>query len=250
MNNINTDLRSYDEATQQRFSNTAPFIDNEEIYNRILTLTSLCPKLILAGSVSLFSLNLLSIDFKQRKPDLDFSLSEPLTEEELDILMNFFNLTVTNNSSEFVFDGEDPKKLTTKQLLEKEVIMLYDEQSRINIDIFNKNYDNNFSSKRDNLYPINFGRQTPHIVYVQSPAVTISHKMKYAFYPSYGKRKKHKDDCVDFLCKNYSRFCSKIDHLDFQKRQFLDTLFIKFQANLSDIPSILRERPIREQDYN
>ena len=84
MNNINTDLRSYDEATQQRFSNIAPFIDNEEIYNRILTLTSLCPKLILAGSVSLFSLNLLSIDFKQRKPDLDFSLSEPLTEEELE----------------------------------------------------------------------------------------------------------------------------------------------------------------------
>ena len=49
----------------------------------ILPLTNLSDKLILGGSLGLYVMGIVEYDFKNRKPDIDFSLTEPLTEDEL-----------------------------------------------------------------------------------------------------------------------------------------------------------------------
>jgi hypothetical protein len=232
---ISCDLRDYDAETQRAFSVPNIFINDETKFLLIKTIVALCPKLVLAGSISLHVLGIKSIDFQTRKPDLDFGLTEPLTEDELDGIIGFLNLKPSNDDYFDLFNDEAAPP-TTKQMLKKDIIRLFDEKNQIFIDIFNSNYDNQFHPKRNNLYPVNFQMgEELQIIYVQSPAVTISHKMKYSFYPTYNKRKKHKDDCVDFLCKNYVNICTRIQGMDDLKKMFTDALSVKFKENLSDI---------------
>ena len=231
---ISLDLRDHHEETQATYSIRNQFIDSEVKYTLIRTMAALCPKLILAGSISLHVLGVSTIDFKTRNPDLDFGLTEPITEEELDGLIGFLNLKLTSAGDMYDLYSDDVP--TSKQAVQQDLIRLFDEKNNIFIDIFNSNFDNNFHSKQNDLYPINFGNHIqPQIIYVQSPAVTISHKVKYSFYPKYNKRKKHKDDCVDFLCKNYVSILERINSHSDLKRIFEKALHLKFKDNLSDL---------------
>lgn len=210
------DIRDYDNFIQAKYSLQNTFIDNEEIYSQIKILTNLCPKLILAGSVSLHVLGIEPLSFKDRKPDLDFALTEPLTEEEFLILKSMLDLK--SSSNQYEIDQDDIK---TQDILKRKTIFLHHEKLGLNIDIFNSEYNNDFRYNSYNLYPINFGNMSePHIVYVQHPSVTISHKMKYAFIPGYAKHKKHFSDCVDYLCKSYDKSMSKIKELNKMKMSF------------------------------
>lgn len=247
---ISLDLRDHDEETQAVYSIRNQFINDEVKYTLIRTMTALCPKLILAGSVSLHVLGVNTIDFKVRNPDLDFGLTEPITEEELDGLIGFLNLKLTSAGD--IYDLYSDEVPTSKQAVQQDLIRLFDEKNNIFIDIFNSNFDNDFRSKHNNLYPINFGHfDQSQIIYVQSPAVTISHKVKYSFYPKYHKRKKHKDDCVDFLCKNYVNILQKIDGYNDLKRTFEKALQMKFKDNLSDLRYKLESNSLNNYDlYN
>ena len=238
--NIDFDIRNYPEKVQNDFTPQNQFIDNEELFTLIKTLTTLCPKLILAGSISLHVLGLVTLDFKNRRPDLDFGLTGPLDDLELEQIIALLDLDVLGSdyTDDIIFnedEDETPKKVDFQK---QEIIRLYHKQSKTNIDIFNSNYSNNFGySKNENLYPVNFrtiGKSSnsgpheekliPHVVYVQHPSVTISHKMKYAFYTSYGKRSKHKEDCVDFLCKKYEHFHKTLKTKDNAKKHFIQML--------------------------
>jgi len=108
---INYDLRSYSKEAQSAYATTHQFIDNENLYNRLITMTSVCPKLVLAGSISLHALSLVKLDFKNRIADLDFALTEPLTEEEFDIMKSLFELEVIGDAYGDVFDEEYDDKL-------------------------------------------------------------------------------------------------------------------------------------------
>jgi hypothetical protein len=158
-----------------------------------------------------------------RKPDLDFALTEPLTEEELDIMISLFGLEVTGD-----IYNEEKAATKTKDILKQKLIRLYDSKLNLHIDIFNEGYDNNFGLKRENLIPINFkGYEDPHIIYLQHPSVTISYKTKYAFYETYHKNSKHKNDCIDLLTKDWNKHMQHIHDFVKRKKQFLKAVKIQ-----------------------
>lgn len=242
------DIRNHPDSIQNDYSWKNQFIENEEYFNLVKVLTNLNPKFILAGSVSLHVLGLMDIDFKTRKPDLDLCLSAPLTEEEFDVMVNLLDLEVLSHNDSYMIEdlifGEN-KILTTSEILKSRVIRLHDKKTGVNIDIFNSDYNSNYGySRYENLYPVNFGvyerakinlsksgwpmtgedKLIPHIVYVQHPSVTISHKMKFAMYTNYGKNKKHKNDCIDILCKQYDTYKERLNQLDKKKKQFISLI--------------------------
>jgi hypothetical protein len=240
---INYDLRSYSKEAQSAFATQHQFISNEDLYNRLITMTSICPKLVLAGSVSLHALDLVKLDFKTRSADLDFALTEPLTEEEFDIMKSLFELEVVCDvyADNEIISVDNMAKIPTKDILKKDLIRLWDQKLKIHIDIFNSQYDNNFDSKQENLYPLNFrSYDDPHIIYVQHPSKTISYKVRYAFYESYRKNKKHKSDCIDFLCKDHDKILKRLQSLSGIKRRFHQALSVK-TAKLEDLRYITNE---------
>lgn len=224
MKNKNLDIRTYPKQVQYSYTTQNRFIENEDIYNRLITLTSVCPKLILAGSLSLHQFHMMNIQFSSnRKPDLDFALTEALTEEELDIIISLFELEITDN-----IYNEEKAETKTKDIVKQKLIRLYDSKLQLHIDIFNEGYDNNFGLKRENLIPINFKDfENPHIIYLQHPAVTISHKVKYAFYETYHKNHKHKNDCIDLLTKDWDKHMKNIHGFVKRKQQFLKAIEIQ-----------------------
>jgi len=215
---LDFDIRSYPSFVQTKYSGMVNFINDEDLYMQIRSLTSICPKLILAGSVSLHALGITHLDFKVRKPDLDFALTEPLTEEEFLLFKSFFELKTLEGDN---YGIEDDNKIKTSDVLKREVIFMQDPKTNRNFDIFNKDHFNKFKANQYNLYPVNFGNnKEPHIIYCQHPAITISHKMKYAFCPNYGKKTKHFNDCVDLICKEYTRIMERCNFLDRMKIEF------------------------------
>lgn len=63
---------------------------NEEYENIIIPMLKISPKLVLGGSIGLGILGLLDFKYEHRRPDIDFSLSEKITEEETNLLKDFF----------------------------------------------------------------------------------------------------------------------------------------------------------------
>lgn len=218
------DIREYSERTQFNFTVTNQFMP-EDIWSKIRVLTSIQPKLILAGSLSLHALHLTNLDFTKRTPDLDFALREPLTEDEFLIMKSLFNLKTHETKYE-----EDKESVHQSDILKRDLIVFVDEKYTC-IDIFNKEYQSDVRK----LYPVNFGNHiTPHIVYCQHPSITIAHKIKYAFLENYHKKKKHHDDCVDFICKDYDKIISRLHFLNEKQQDFRNHINTKIKPTVFD----------------
>jgi hypothetical protein len=197
----------------------------EDIWSKIRVLTSIQPKLILAGSLSLHALHLTNLDFTKRTPDLDFALREPLTEDEFLIIKSLFNLKTHETKYE-----EDKEPVHQSDILKRDLIVFVDEKHTC-IDIFNKEYQNDVCK----LYPVNFGDKiTPHIVYCQHPSITIAYKMKYAFLENYHKKHKHHNDCIDFLCKDYDKIISRLNFLNEKQQDFRNYINKKVKPTVFD----------------
>ena len=217
------DIREYPIQIQNKFSIGNQFMP-EEIWSKIRVLTSIQPKLVLAGSLSLHALHLVSLDFNNRTPDFDFALREPLTEDEFLIMKSLFNLKT------FESKYEEDKTTHESDILKRDLIVFADEKLNC-IDVFNKEYQNDMNK----LYPVNFGNHiTPHIVYCQHPSITISHKMKYAFLENYYKKDKHRDDCIDLLCKNYNRIINQLNILNTTRSKFRNHINNNVKPTLID----------------
>jgi len=217
------DIREYPIQIQNKFSIGNQFMP-EEIWSKIRVLTSIQPKLVLAGSLSLHALHLVSLDFNNRTPDFDFALREPLTEDEFLIMKSLFNLKT------FESKYEEDKTIHESDILKRDLIVFADEKLNY-IDVFNKEYQNDMNK----LYPVNFGNHiTPHIVYCQHPSITISHKMKYAFLENYHKKDKHRDDCIDLLCKNYNRIINQLNILNTTRSKFRNHINNNVKPTLID----------------
>jgi hypothetical protein len=251
---LSCDLRTYDEDTQNGFSSRNNFIPDENLFNLVRVITSLCPKLILSGRLSLHAMGLINIDFEVRKPDLDFSLTEPLEEYELDQIISLLELEKIGGDYETPIEESLYEPIPkTSDLLKKDLIRLFDKKNNIFIDIFNNQYQNDFSPKHENLYPVNFGvyektntpvnhpspipmpRLIPHVVYCQHPSVTISHKIKYAFYTDYGKKHKHYNDMIDLMTKHYNDIHKKLNILNAKKKEFIRLIKISQVKDLTTL---------------
>ena len=65
----------------------------EKYEDIILPLMNMSDKLVLGGSLALHILDIMDYDFDNRKPDMDFSLREALTEHELSVIKDFYELS-------------------------------------------------------------------------------------------------------------------------------------------------------------
>lgn len=186
--------------------------------DRILPLMTLHDKFVLGGSLALHILKIMDYDFKERTPDLDFSLTEPFEEKEFMMLVDFFNLSVIKGSNDYGDDGyPTPISTTTTTSLKKELIMLEvktnfddiisgaDDEWRskyYKMDFFNKNY----LKKKDWFELDYFG--TP--IKLTHPSVILAAKMKYATDNRVGKQYKHFQDIQKIDWDKYFKIVKRI----------------------------------------
>lgn len=199
----------------------------------ILPLTNLSDKLILGGSLGLYVMGVIDYDFKNRKPDIDFSLTEPLTEDELLVFKDFFNLNYVIGRGDYdTTESPDGYKIkgnikTDKHFTQKELIQLYKFSTEwvipsgdngnieYTVDFFNTQY----IKPRDIVHVDYNGTKLK----VNHPSITLSHKSRYAYDNRVGKQYKHFKDIGDINWKKYFQIVKSI------KSQWVeDTWFNEF----------------------
>jgi len=186
----------------------------------ILPLTNLSDKLILGGSLGLYVMDIIEYDFKNRKPDIDFSLTESLTEDELLIFKDFFNLEliVTRGDYDFIqVNPNEDKTVKTKPVshfISKELIQLRKTSTEwvtpsgdngnieYTVDFFNTQY----IKPRDIIHVDYNGTKLK----VNHPSITLSHKSRYAYDNRVGKQYKHFKDIGDINWKKYFQIVKSI----------------------------------------
>jgi hypothetical protein len=188
----------------------------------VYPLMGMCSKLVLGGSLGLYVMDIMDYDFNKRKPDIDFSLTEPLTAEELNIIKDFFQLEFVLGSNDYDFE-EVPASLTEDEtirktksaeyFLTKELIQLrkYDEDRNTlyTIDIFNSQY---LKQKDAVEVRIPF-KETPNTSFnlrLNHPSITLSYKARYAYDTRVGKQFKHWDDIEKMDKKKYFKIIKNI----------------------------------------
>lgn len=186
----------------------------------ILPLTNLSDKLILGGSLGLYVMGIVEYDFKNRKPDIDFSLTEPLTEDELLIFKDFFNLnyvigrgdydtTESPNGHRIKGNTKTDKHFTQKELIQlfkptTEWVMPSGDNGYIEytVDFFNSQY-----IKPKDIIHIDYNGVK---LKVNHPSITLSHKSRYAYDNRVGKQYKHFQDIGAIDWKKYFAIIKKI----------------------------------------
>ena len=185
----------------------------------ILPLTNLSDKLILGGSLGLYVMGIVEYDFKNRKPDIDFSLTEPLTEDELLVFKDFFNLNYVIGRGDYDTTEVDGYKMkgdnkTDKHFAQKELIQLCKHTTEwvipsgdngyieYTVDFFNSQY----IKPKDIVYVDYNGAKLK----VNHPSITLSHKSRYAYDNRVGKQYKHFQDIGAIDWKKHFAIVKKI----------------------------------------
>jgi hypothetical protein len=197
-----------------------------EVEDIVFPLMGMCDKLVLGGSLGLYVMDIMEYDFNKRKPDIDFSLTEPLTVEEFTQIKDFFQLEIVANNNDYDFDESDDGETTglinrrhkpVEHFLTKELIQLrkYDEKGNTvyTIDFFNSQY---IKPKDVVHFDIPF-KETPlgttpnkFPLKVNHPALTISFKARYAYDTRVGKQFKHWEDIEKIDKKKYFKIAKQI----------------------------------------
>lgn len=184
----------------------------EEYENIILPLLSINPKLSLGGSLALYILGIMDCDFSKRRADIDISISEPLTEEELLTIKDFFDLgfnvlqgdydvIVVNNNfttpiGEVKFEQKPVSHFLTKSLIQLK-------NDSIKIDIFNKEY---MKDKFDIFYL----RYKDYEIKITYPSIILSYKFRYSINPYVGASTKHRRDLQQINLNNLPNILGNI----------------------------------------
>lgn len=212
-----------------KYTNTLP----KKYEDIILPLLTLNKKLVLAGSLSLYLMKIIEYDFINRTPDIDITLKEPLTLEELEIIINFFNLNIKiNESSDYdtqIIKTNDLNEESTRTIikpvshfLNKELIQLQklneDGEIEYIIDIFNKNY-----IKPKNTIRIKYNEFDMFISY---PSEVLSYKCKYAYDIRVGKQYKHFEDIHKRI--NWDNYFKILKQLDYAHESDEDGYRVKY----------------------
>ena len=200
--------------------------------DRIIPLMTLNDTFVLGGSLALHILKVINYNFKERTPDLDFSLTEPFEEKEFLTLIDFFNLSVVRGVNDYGDDGHPIYNLNPKTVLEKELIMLeYSgnivkaiEENKLDeyqekyyrVDFFNNNF-----LKRKDWFELDYFGTTIKITH---PSVILSAKMKYATDNRVGKQHKHFQDIKSIDWKEYFKIVKRIQatHTAAENKYILD----------------------------
>jgi len=189
----------------------------EKYENVILPMMFTNPKFTLGGSLALYILGLTKYDFSTRTPDIDFSLTEALDEEDLSWMMSFFEL---KPATKLAYDATE---FNTKDLLKNELILLEKDivldfsnpgenwKKYYKVDIFNKDY----LPKKDWFELDYFGTK----IKVTHPSIIFAAKMKYATDLKVGKQRKHFNDIQNIDWDNYFK---TIKHIQMETEQYIE----------------------------
>lgn len=185
----------------------------------IIPLLNMSDKFVLGGSLALYILNIMDYDFNGRSPDIDLSILEPLTEEELVIVRDFFNLKFNMNNGDYdIVADEDGNihSITIKPpsyFLNKDLIQLSKEEvnedgvwiSATKIDIFN-----NLNLKAKDSVHIKYkGEYTLRLTH---PSIILAYKSQYAYDVRVGKQYKHFEDIQKIDWKKYFPIVKNIEY--------------------------------------
>lgn len=198
--------------------NIIPLPSNiEEI---VYPLFGMCDKLVLGGSLGLYVMDIMDYDFNKRKPDIDFSLTEPLTAEELNTIKDFFQLEFVLGSNDYDVEITPASPTldkviikSTEHFLTKELIQLrkFDEKGNVlyTLDFFNSQYIKSKDIVEVRI-PFKDNPSSKFPLRVNHPAITISYKARYAYDTRVGKQFKHWEDIEKIDKKKYFKILKKI----------------------------------------
>ena len=200
----------------------------EKYESIIMPLMTMSDKLVLGGSLALHILDIMDYDFDNRKPDIDFSLREALTEHELSVIKDFYELSFVMRRNDYnieIVTHEDSfheeQKIQTQtpksvqHFLTKDIIQLYKPDPNAQpdgiehwdkeyiIDFFNSTY----LPKRE-LVVIDY---KGYELRLSHPSYILSHKSKYAYDSRVGKQYKHFQDLQQIDWKKYFGIVKKIE---------------------------------------
>lgn len=183
----------------------------------ILPYFSLSDKVVLGGSLAMKMLGLMDFKEENRQPDLDFSLTEPLTQQELSIIVDFFNLKNRDENpyrpEGHIVDDELLKQdlLLFIKLEEVEIMDMNGQSSgylqnvqRYKVDFFNHAY-----LKERDFIPVKYKTHNGDTIDIKltHPSIILAAKAKYAFDVRVGKQFKHWEDLEElFHRKNADRY--------------------------------------------
>jgi len=192
----------------------------------ILPYFSMSNKVVLGGSIALNMLDLMNLDYTERRPDLDFSLTAPFTDNELAVIVDFFDLR-RRDKNPYSPEG---KGIVTDDILKQDLILFskiekiemldvnkpletyFEERQVYKIDFFN----NTYLAERD-VIPITYvdHEDNEWAIRLTHPSIILAAKAKYAFDVRVGKQFKHWEDIEELYqrknSKKYFRIMKQIE---------------------------------------
>jgi hypothetical protein len=189
----------------------------DKYVNNIMSYTQWSPKVVLGGSISLYLLHLMDINYDERSPDIDFSLLEPFNKEELSHIINFFELSPRLGNDY----GEPGDTSNVDKLLDEKLLLLsksiFDDNGdfidRYDIDFFQET----FLSQRDIIPVVLIHKGYEYNLNLTQPSIILSYKARYALDTRIGKQYKHWNDIKELFnegsdeSKHYFRVMKKIN---------------------------------------
>jgi hypothetical protein len=195
----------------------------EKYENIILPLMTMSEKLVLGGSLALHILDIMDYDFNNRKPDMDFSLREALTEHELSVIKDFYELIFIMRNNDYNIEvtshndinNEKKTPKSVQHFLTKDIIQLYKPDPNAQpdgvehwdkeyiIDLFNSTY-----LPKKELVTIDY---KGYELRLSHPSYILSHKSKYAYDNRVGKQYKHFQDLQLIDWKKYFTIIKNIE---------------------------------------
>jgi hypothetical protein len=183
----------------------------EEYEGVLIPLMNLNNKLVLGGSLALHILDIMDYDFKDRKPDFDISLLEPLKFNDLDFIKDFLGLDYKKTCEDYMINHTKPSPNPKNPNLKSDLIQLCktnfreDGSSSISyiIDFFTSL---NLSKKE--LVLIEYKGMTLKLVH---PSMILSYKSKYAYDYRVGKQFKHFTDIKNIDWEKYFKIVKNIE---------------------------------------
>lgn len=181
----------------------------------ILPYFNMSDKVVLGGSITLNMLDLMKLDYVERRPDLDFSLTAPFTDSELSVMVDFFDLRRRDKNPYF----PEGKGIVNDDILKQDLILFSkieqleiidvnnpsrtftDERQVYKVDFFN----NTYISERD-VIPVTYHDHEDNkwAIKLTHPSIILAAKARYAFDVRVSKQFKHWEDIEELYHRKNS----------------------------------------------
>jgi hypothetical protein len=207
----------------------------------IIPLFNMSDKFVLGGSLALYMFNIMDYDFNGRSPDIDLSILESLTEEELVTVRDFFNLEFDIKSGDYdtIADGNilSINIKPPSYFLNKELIQLSKGEVNVDgmwnlitkIDIFN----NHILRAKDSVHIKYKGEYTLRLTH---PSIILAYKSQYAYDNRVNKQYKHFEDIQKIDWKKYFPIVKHMEYVwDEDYKKITNSIFPKPQVEIQNV---------------